>query len=544
MSFIQMVSGYIGLNLIVILGFSFLWVVAKSVRRFGFFLPARTELKLHYFVLSLIAGFALVQPFVPRPNVFATPLKVWAAPSIKSFNVNSAKSSDGGYMKLSTKRGAMALPIENLSIGIRLLLAALVLVILSIVLIDLRKLLKIKRESFLIKKIGTVQIFASDKISVPFSFWLPFQNHIVMPSELLSRPLDFRMAVVHEICHHRQGDTRWVYFLLVLKSVCFLNPVIHFWNRWISEIQEFACDETLVDRKNVESQAYARCLVQVAQTAINQKRIPVCATGMAFSIDRNLLKRRIEKMFTKQLKQISPLVLVAFGFAVFFTMSLTVYAANALVQDRRITIEQAQTMADRANQNETFPVVVNEAVLAQLNRFLGTPEGREYIKASLARMQIHKPMVEAALQRYGLPNEIMALPIIESGYQNLLESKNTAWPTWKSAGVWQFIRETAKNYGLIVKFPYENATHDQRLDVPLATDAAMRYLLSNNLRFKDWQLAVLAYNMGSTALQKGIDKIGSRDAWVLIKNGVEGDKAYLAKAMAAILIMRNPEIVN
>jgi beta-lactamase regulating signal transducer with metallopeptidase domain len=65
--------------------------------------------------------------------------------------------------------------------------------------------------------------------------------------------------------------------------VCVLNPAIYFWNRWIYEIQEFACDEALIGRRRVNSQAYARCLVEVAQTAIVQKkRAPVCATGLTF----------------------------------------------------------------------------------------------------------------------------------------------------------------------------------------------------------------------------------------------------------------------
>ena len=130
----------------------------------------------------------------------------------------------------------------------------------------------------------------------------------------------------------------------------------------------------------------------------------------------------------------------------------------------------------------------------------------------------------------------MAVPIIESGYQNLTEKDNQSM---KAAGIWQFIPETARNYGLRV-----DRKTDERLDVNLLTDAAMRYLQSNHLRFKDWQLSALAYNMGEDAVQKGMDALGSRDAWTLIRNGYEGDKDYLPKLMAAILIMRNPDSVQ
>jgi membrane-bound lytic murein transglycosylase D len=111
--------------------------------------------------------------------------------------------------------------------------------------------------------------------------------------------------------------------------------------------------------------------------------------------------------------------------------------------------------------------------------------------------------------------------------------------TNKSAGIWQFIPQTARNYGLRV-----DAQKDERLDMALLTDAAMRYLQANNLRFKDWQLALMAYNMGENAVQKAMVDLDTRDAWTLIRNGREGDKDYLAKFMAAVLIMRNPDSVE
>jgi hypothetical protein len=40
-----------------------------------------------------------------------------------------------------------------------------------------------------------------------------------------------------------------------------------------------------------------------------------------------------------------------------------------------------------------------------------------------------------------------------------------------------------------------------------------------------------------------INKLGNRDAWYLARHGYDGDK-YLARLMAAILIMRNPESVR
>jgi len=69
----------------------------------------------------------------------------------------------------------------------------------------------------------------------------------------------------------------------------------------------------------------------------------------------------------------------------------------------------------------------------------------------------------------------------------------------------------------------------------------MRYWRANYLRFRDWQLAGLAYNMGENGVQKAINETGSRNAWDLIRAGHEGDRNYLARLMAAILILKNPE---
>ncbi|MBF0363759.1 MAG: transglycosylase SLT domain-containing protein [Oligoflexia bacterium] len=102
-----------------------------------------------------------------------------------------------------------------------------------------------------------------------------------------------------------------------------------------------------------------------------------------------------------------------------------------------------------------------------------------------------------------------------------------------------FIASTAIDYGLRV-----NEQVDERLNVDLLTDAANRYLLASKLKFMDWQLAVLAYNVGEHKLQEAIREVGSRDAWTLVRAGLKTDKDYYPRFMAAILIMRNPSCLN
>ena len=152
------------------------------------------------------------------------------------------------------------------------------------------------------------------------------------------------------------------------------------------------------------------------------------------------------------------------------------------------------------------------------------------MRSALQRMETYRPLIEGKIHGYGVPEELMAVPIVETGYQNL---------PGHGAGLWSFIASTARNFGLRV-----DSTIDERMTVDLETDAAMRLLQSNYLRFGDWSLSVLAYNMGEGGLEKGIEKFKTRDAWQLIHSGVEGDKDYLAKVMAAVLVMKNPSSVD
>jgi hypothetical protein len=218
-------------------------------------------------------------------------------------------------------------------------------------------------------------------------------------------------------------------------------------------------------------------------------------------------------------------------------MAVTAVASQGLVQDRRVSLQQAEQMAAAARSGGSgFPIVVNELVLKQLNRFIGTPEGREQMRKALSRMETHRSIVEAKLREYNAPVELMAVPLIESGYVN--RSQNEAKPQW-GAGIWMFIASTARNFGLRV-----DDTVDERLDVELESDAAMRYLTANRLLFKDWHLSLLAYNLGENAVQKAIAAEKTRDAWSIVRAGYENDKAYLPAVMAAILIMKNPSSVQ
>lgn len=216
-------------------------------------------------------------------------------------------------------------------------------------------------------------------------------------------------------------------------------------------------------------------------------------------------------------------------------MTATAYASRGSVQDRRVDMRTAQKLVDRDQSKTDFPIEINNRVLTQLNRYVGTPDGREFMRQALERMKAYGSMVRVKIQEYDHPEELLAVAIMESGFRNTLPNKNSM----KAAGVWQFVPGTARRYDLAV-----NTRIDERLDIFLATDAAMRLLKDLNSRFGDWKLALMAYNAGGVKVQRGIDATGSRSAWDLIEAGYTGDRDYLAKVIAAAIVLKNPELVD
>lgn len=177
-----------------------------------------------------------------------------------------------------------------------------------------------------------------------------------------------------------------------------------------------------------------------------------------------------------------------------------------------------------------FPITVNKQVMYYMELFQG--KQRDYFTHWLARSSMYRPHIEAELKKARLPQDLVYLAMIESGFNP------SAYSSAKACGLWQFMEGTGNQYGLRVD-PWV----DERREPEKATKAAIRYLSSLYNQFGDWYLAVAAYNAGEGKIGKAMKMHNAKDFWeVAVSDGIFMEtKRYVPKLIAAIIIARNPE---
>lgn len=157
---------------------------------------------------------------------------------------------------------------------------------------------------------------------------------------------------------------------------------------------------------------------------------------------------------------------------------------------------------------------------------------REKFSIWLSRSEKYMEIMKNILIQRGLPEDLVYLPLIESGF-----NVNARSPA-KAVGPWQFIESTAKRYGLVI-----NWWVDERKDPIKSTEAAARYLSDLYRMFGDWALALAAYNAGEGRVYRAISKFGENDYWNLLGTRYlpRETREYVPKFIAAITIAKQPE---
>jgi membrane-bound lytic murein transglycosylase D len=178
-----------------------------------------------------------------------------------------------------------------------------------------------------------------------------------------------------------------------------------------------------------------------------------------------------------------------------------------------------------------LPLTYNQRVSYWIAYF--QTKGKSWFGEWLEKSTRYLPMIQKELRSVGLPQDLVYMVMIESGFEANAKSHADA------VGPWQFISSTGTRYGLHV-----NYWLDERRDMKKSTLAAIHYLSDLYKEFGSWYLVAASYNMGETGLRRQINKFSTRDFWVLSQKGALPSETvdYVPKILAAMMIAKSPGV--
>jgi membrane-bound lytic murein transglycosylase D len=190
-------------------------------------------------------------------------------------------------------------------------------------------------------------------------------------------------------------------------------------------------------------------------------------------------------------------------------------------------------IADRISCIETdLPLTFNERVQSFIDYF--TVRNRDYTRMVVRRKDIYFPIFEKHLKKYGLPEDLKYLSIVESGLNPEARSRVGAM------GLWQFMPSTGRMYGL-----GQSWYIDERMDPEKSTEAAAKYLKQLYNMFDDWELALAAYNTGPGNVRKAIRRSGyKRSFWSIYRYLPRETRGYVPQLVAIIYTLNHLEEHN
>jgi membrane-bound lytic murein transglycosylase D len=176
------------------------------------------------------------------------------------------------------------------------------------------------------------------------------------------------------------------------------------------------------------------------------------------------------------------------------------------------------------------PIVMDPSVQAHIRYFNTAIHDR--FEQWLLRLSRYRPLVDTIFTEFHLPSDLVYLSLVESGFNP------HAYSRAKATGPWQFMKGTAKAYGLRVDHYV-----DERRDPIKSTVAAARYLRDLYDIFGDWPLAMAAYNAGEGKVMRALHKARVESFSEISKTRLirRETKEYVPRFMAATIISRNPD---
>jgi membrane-bound lytic murein transglycosylase D len=178
-----------------------------------------------------------------------------------------------------------------------------------------------------------------------------------------------------------------------------------------------------------------------------------------------------------------------------------------------------------------FILIKSPMVDKELKRMTG-PHKRSY-KIYLERGLEYREMMLQIFKEYSIPQEMLAIPLVESGFQIIKRGPGGV------SGLWCFVPSTAKRLGLL--------TREDRLSPEKQTRAAAKFLVGLYEEFGDWNWVLLAYNRGDFGMKKLKKRMKDKalDS-SLFKNPhiPYAGKDYLAKIHASVELMKLNDFIK
>ena len=177
-----------------------------------------------------------------------------------------------------------------------------------------------------------------------------------------------------------------------------------------------------------------------------------------------------------------------------------------------------------------IPLTLNNKVTYFIAYF--QTSARDVFARWLSRSERYIPMMKQVLRKERLPEDLVYLAMIESGFSP------HAYSVASAVGPWQFMSGTGKRYALRI-----DPWIDERRDPLKSTVAAAMYLKElYGLFNKDWYLAAAGYNAGENKILRAIEMYDSKDFWRLSRGTYlkRETRDYVPKLLAAAIIAKEP----
>lgn len=180
-----------------------------------------------------------------------------------------------------------------------------------------------------------------------------------------------------------------------------------------------------------------------------------------------------------------------------------------------------------------LPIVPNSSVERFVSLF--RDEQPDRMALYLKRSGRYEGMIRAKLRERGLPEDLIYLSMIESGFNPNARSRASA------VGLWQFMAGTARDYGLRVDSYVDERRHPEK-----STDAAVRYLEDLYAEFGAWNLAAAAYNSGAGRVARimreetGDERGEEADFWRIRRRLPADTREYVPLIFAAAIVGKEP----